>query len=222
MLRRLHMSAAILLAVGMFAAPAAEAVPVHFNIGSCVSGDCDSYFASGGGSILAELDVINGTDLVITLTNALNSTAFNDDPFLTNLGFQYSGMISGLTFNSFTVLSGVVARPTFVVDSSIRSFTIDFGFGFSDAGRTINRDDRFQAANPDESLQIVLGTSSQINVDDFTLGIAKVGGTGNDARGSAGLLIGRPGDVASVPEPASLLLVGLGMAALGVRRSRKA
>ena len=211
---------ALLLAATLFAAPAAEAVPVHFNIGSCVSGDCGNYFASGGGSILAELDVINGTDLLITLSNDLLSSAFNDDPYLTNLGFQYSGLLSGLTFSSFSVLSGIVTAPTFTVDSSIRSFFIDFGFGFSDSGRTIDRQNRFQAMDPNEVVQIVLGTTSNINLSDFTLGVAKIAGTGVDGRGAAAVLTGRAADVASVPEPASLLLVGLGMTALGVRRSR--
>jgi hypothetical protein len=208
-----------LLAASLFAAPA-EAVPVHFNIGSCVSGDCDNYFASGGGSILAELDVINGTDLLITLTNDLNSSALNDDPYLTNLGFEYSGLLSGLTFNSFTVLSGLVAAPTFTVDSSIRSFFIDFGFGFSSSGQTIDQQNRFQAMDPNEVVQIVLGTTSNIDLSDFTLGVAKIAGTGVDGRSDAGVLTGRASDVASVPEPASLLLMGLGMAAFGARRSR--
>lgn len=218
MLPRLVVPVALLTVI-LSAAPA-QAVPVNFNIGSCVSGDCDSYFASGGGSIFAELDVINGTDLLITLTNDLNSNAVNDDPYLTNLGFEYSGLLNGLTFNSFTVLSGIVATPTFTVDSSIRSFFIDFGFGFSDSGRTTDQQNRFQAMDPNEVVQIVLGTTSNINLSDFMLGVAKVAGTGLDGRGAAGVLTGRGSDVASVPEPASLLLVGLGMAAFGARRSR--
>ena len=194
------------LAFGLLIVTApAQAAPISFNLASCVNGDCGSFAQSGGGSILAELDIINGNDLLITLTNALNRSAVNDDPMLTNLGFEYGGLLSGLTFDRFTVLSGTVATPTFTVDTSIRSFFIDFGFGFSDAGRTSEREGRFQAMDPQEVVQIVVGTTGEIDLSAFTLGVAKIGGTGTDGRGEAATLIGDP--IASVPEPATLLLL---------------
>ena len=215
MTKRIARLAAGMLGLLMWTAPA-QALPISFNIGSCVNGDCASFEQSGGGAIIAELDVINGNDLLITLTNALNRTALNDDPMLTNLGFEYLGALSGLTFDSFTVLSGTVATPSFTVDTSIRSFFIDFGFGFSDAGRTTEREGRFQAMDPQEVVQIVIGTTGQIDLSEFTLGVAKIGGTGTDGRGEAATLIGD--QVASVPEPGSLLLMMVG--AIGVLHRR--
>ena len=206
-----------LIVFGFLATPA-QADPVYFNVGSCVTGDCSSFYDSGGGSIQVELDVLNGTDLLITLTNNLNRDALRDDPYLTNLGFDYSQILSGLTFDSFTVLSGIVGVPRFSVNSSIRSFFIDFGFGFSDSGRASEVQNRFQAMDPNEVVRIVVGTNSTINLADFTLAVAKVAGTGLDGRGSAAVLVGRSADVASVPEPTSLLLVGLGVTVFGMRR----
>ena len=206
------------MSVFVFFATPAQAEPVYFNVGNCITGDCASFHDSGGGSIQAELDVINGTDLLITLTNNLNRNAPNDDPDLTNFGFDYSGVLSGLALDSFTVLSGIVGTPRFIVDSSIRSFFIDFGFGFSDSGRASEVQNRFQAMDPNEIVQLVVRTTSTINIADFTLGVAKLAGTGLDGRGSAAVLVGHGADVASVPEPTSLLLIGLGVTVFGMRR----
>jgi hypothetical protein len=198
-----------LVLLTLFGAPAAQADPLFFNIGTCHAGACGDFALSGGGSIEARMSVINETDLLITLTNALNADAPGDDPYLTNLGFEYGSLLSGLVFSSFTVLSGTVATPTFTVDSTLRTFHIDFGFGFSDDGSTSGRDNRFQAMDPNEVVQIVVGTTSNIDLAHFQLGIAKVAGAGVDGRSGAITLTGTP---VSVPEPGSLmaLLAGLG------------
>ena len=215
MLRRFVPSAALIL-VCAFYAPEAQADPIFFNIANCVSGDCASLASSGGGSIVAEINVVNGNDLLITLTNNLNQGAANDDPLLTNLGFDYGGALSGLTFDHFQVLSGVVATPTFTVDTTIRSFFIDFGFNFSQATRTSERAGRFGAG---ETVQILVGTTGLVDPSEFDLGIAKVGGTGVNGVGGAAVLNGSPS--ASVPEPGSLMALMIGFGAFGLRRRRR-
>jgi hypothetical protein len=112
-------------------------------------------------------------------------------------------------------LAGTVAAPTFTVDTSIRSFFIDFGFNFSQATRTSERPGRFASG---ETVQIRVGTSGPVDPSAFTLGIAKVAGTGLNGLGGAAILTGRPGHTASVPEPGSLLAVVLGLGVFGVRR----
>jgi hypothetical protein len=213
----LRLAPVLTLAAIVLFAPRAEAVPVYFSIDTCTVGDCAAFHQSGQGAIVAELDVINGNDLLITLTNGLNAYANGDDPHLTNIGFEYGSLLSGLTFDSFTVLSGTVARPTLTVDTSIRSFFIDFGFVFPDDR---NRDNWFQAANPNEIVQMVVGTTGDVDLSQFLLGVAKVGGAGEGGLSGAITLTGEPSTYASVPEPTSLALVGVGFAALCVRRSR--
>ena len=214
MLRRFVPSAALALMCAFYA-PEAQADPIFFNIANCVSGDCASFAASGGGSIVAEINVVNGSDLLITLTNNLHQGAANDDPLLTNLGFDYGGTLSGLTFDSFQVLSGVVATPTFTVDTTIRSFFIDFGFNFSQATRTSERAGQFGSG---EVVRILVGTNGLIDPSEFDLGIAKVGGTGANGVGGAAVLTGSPS--ASVPEPGSLMALMIGFGAFGLRRRR--
>jgi hypothetical protein len=211
----------IVAVVTLFAAPAAQALPIQFSIDNCASGDCVSYVASGQGAILASLDVINGNDLLITLTNALNEDADNDDPYLTSLGFEYGSLLSGLTFDSFRVLSGVVATPTFAINTSIRSFFIDFGFAFSDDLSTSGRDRRFQAMDPDEVVQIIVGTSGAVDLNQFVLGVAKVAGAGTNGRSSAIVLTGTPTTPTSIPEPQSLLAVLVGFGAFTAHRRQR-
>lgn len=188
----------------------AQAAPLFFNIQDCSFGDCSAFAQSGGGSIFASLDVVNGNDLLITLTNALRADALNDDPYLTALGFQYDGVLTDLRFESFTVLSGTVAKPAFSVDSSIRSFFIDFGFGFSDTA-----DGRFQAMDPNEAVRILLTTTGDVDVSQFTQGVAKVAGGGDNGAGGSFVLTGGP---TPVPEPGSLMALMVGFGVLSIRR----
>ncbi len=54
------------------AAPA-QAAPISYDIGSCLSGDSGNFPLPVAGSILAKHEVVNSNDLLITLTNALES-----------------------------------------------------------------------------------------------------------------------------------------------------
>ena len=216
MLRRFVAPAALLLLCVAYA-PEAEAAPIFFNIANCASGDCTSLALSGGGSVNAEVEVINGNDLLITLSNNLNSAAPGDAPLVTSLGFEYGSFLSGLTFDAFTVLSGTVYRPTFTVDTSIRSFYIDFGFGFSDSGRASEIAGRMDVG---DVVQIAVGTNGDVDLSHFDLGVAKVGGTGVNGLGGGAVLTGRPGHTASVPEPGSLMALMIGFGALTLRRRR--
>jgi hypothetical protein len=214
MFRRLAIPAALFLFASF--APPAEAVPLYFDIGNCVQGDCAAFAQSGRGSIFAELDVVDGNNLLITLTNALNANATNDDPFLTALGFEYAGVLSGLTFDRFTVLSGNVAEPVFSVNSSIRTFFIDFGFGFSHTA-----DGRFQAMDPNEVVQILVGTTGDVSTSQFNLGVAKLAGVGDGGAGGSVVLNGTPSPI-SVPEPGSWLAVMVGLGTVTIRRKWRA
>jgi hypothetical protein len=197
-----------------------HAAPIYFDIASCASGDCPAFAQSGGGSINVQMDVVDDTNLLITLTNRLNADAVNDDPYLTNLGFEYTGLLSGLAFESFTVIQGNVVAPTLTVDSSIRSFFIDFGFAFPYLGRATERDGRFQAMDPNEIVQIALRTTSVIDASQFTEGVAKVAGAGTDGLSNAIVLTGAPSQTASVPEPGTLGALIVGLATFSLRRRR--
>ena len=210
MVRRVASVSALLLGV-LYSAPA-QANPLYFDVNACARGNCDAFAQSGGGSIFAELELVNGNDLLITLTNALNAEADNDDPYLTALGFEYGGLLSGLTFDSFTVLSGNVARPLFTVDSTIRSFFIDFGFGFSGA----QSEGRFQAMDPNEVVQILIGTTGDVAMAQFNLAVAKLEGMGDGGASGSVVLTGTP--QAAVPEPGSLMALMVGLGTLTVRR----
>jgi hypothetical protein len=218
MFRQLPIALALCLVCAF--ASGAQADPLYFSIGNCVDGDCSAFNDSGRGDILAKLDVVNGNDLLITLTNRLNADAPDDDPYLTNLGFEYGSLLSGLSFDSFSVVSGIVGTPSFTVDSSIRSFFIDFGFGFSTSGRYSEREQRFQAMDPNEVVQILIGTTGDVDLSHFDLGVAKVAGAGEGGLSSAIVLTGTPS--ASVPEPSSLLLMALGFGAVTARRRLRA
>jgi len=198
------------LAILLFA-QRVEATPVFFNIDTCAVGDCSAFDASGGGTIVAELDVLNGNDLLITLRNRLNADASGDQPYVANVKFQYDGPLAGVTIDNFSVLSGTVAAP------SLRVGTSYFGFAFPDYGK---RENRFQAGRPTEVVQMVMGTTGPVDLSRFVLGLAKIGGAGEDGAGGPITLTGTPSSRASVPEPTSLALVGLGLVVFHLRRQR--
>jgi hypothetical protein len=209
----------LFVCTSLLGAPSAEALPVSFTIGHCVSGDCAAFDVSNRGSIDATIEQVNGNDLLITVENNLNADAVGDEPFLAYFGFQYGGLLSGLTLDNFTVLSGIVGTPTFLIDSSISAFAIDFGFAFSQ-GRGALRDGRFQANDPNELVQILVGTTGTVDLDNFSRGFAKIGGAGDN--GASGAIVLTGGRTATVPEPGSLMLLLIGAGIESARRRRSA
>ncbi|HEX2445479.1 MAG TPA: hypothetical protein VHJ77_16155 [Vicinamibacterales bacterium] len=75
---------AVVVAFGLLEANPAQALPLSLN--TCLFG-CGAFGASGGGSIEATLEIVNGNDFLITLTNSLNSAATNDRRMSTGSGF---------------------------------------------------------------------------------------------------------------------------------------
>ena len=214
MFRRFFPSVVLVL-ICAFYAPEAQAEPIYFNIANCVSGDCGSFSLSGGGSVDAMVEVVNGNDLLITFANNLNSDASGDSPIVTSLGFDYGSTLEGLTFDGFAVIAGTVYRPTFSVDTAIKSFYIDFGFLFSDSTRTSQIAGRMDVG---DVVQMLIGTTGSIDITRFDLGVAKVGATGLNGLGGGAVLTGAPSTTARVPEPGSLMALMVGFGALTLRR----
>jgi hypothetical protein len=175
-------------------ANAAQASP--FNLNTCILG-CSGFNSSGGGSIQGTLDIVNGNDFLITLTNSLNSAATGDAPFVDWLGFLYHSPLAGATIQGFTVLSGAVTQPSFI---NLSGLYVGFGFNFQNSGSGA-----FQALNPDESIRILVATSGFVNPAKFAGAVAYVGGLGNYGTRSA--LIG--GRIRVVPEPTTFTLMSV-------------
>ena len=216
MLRRVVPSVALVLACAAYA-PEAQAEPIFFNIANCVSGDCGSFSLSGGGSVDAVVDVINGNELLITFANNLNADAPGDSPIVTSLGFDYGSTLTGLSFDSFQVLAGTVTTPTFKIDTAIKAFYIDFGFFFADSAKASEIAGRMDIG---DVVQMVIGTTGLIDISLFDLGVAKVGAIGVDGRGGGAVLTGNPSSTATVPEPGSLMALIVGFGAITLRRRR--
>jgi PEP-CTERM motif len=188
-------------------ANAAQAIP--FSLSTCVTGDCAALDLSGGGTIEATLDIVNSNDLLITLTNSLNSDADGDAPFVQRLGFIYDGSLAGVTIGSVTVLSGTVSQPSLTLNQNLTSFNVDFGFNFENN----NGPGRFQALNPDEVIQILVTTTGVVDPSLFTNAVAQIGGIGPDGDYSA--------TISAVPEPTTLALMSVaGFGAFLLRRRR--
>jgi hypothetical protein len=190
-----------------------QANPAHalpFSLNTCVIG-CGAFSASGGGSIEATVDIVNGNDLLITLTNSLNSAANGDAPYIDWLGFLYHAPLTGAAIQSFTVLSGAVSRPSLINLSGLYG---GFGFDFQNTGSGA-----FQALTPDESIRILVATSGVVHPALFTGAVSQVRGIGTNGSSGA-IIIGVPG-VTAVPEPTTLTLISVaGLGAMLLRRRR--
>jgi hypothetical protein len=103
-----------------------------------------------------------------------------------------------------------------MVDTAIKAFFIDFGFAFSSSDSNATRQGRFQASDPDEVIQILVGTTGNVELHRFHRGVAKVGGTGDGGVSGGAVIVGT--NTASVPEPGTLASLLVGVAAVGLRR----
>jgi hypothetical protein len=179
----------------LFQASTAQATT--FNLDSCGTGDC---WALGGGSVLVDLEVIDGTNLLITITNSL----VGDGAFLQKLGIAYDGSLAGVTIEDVDVLEGTVDNPTLFLNQKLTSFLVDVGAAFANTGTG-----RF---SPDEVIEIKIATTGLINPLLFTGFYAKVGGVGANGNYSATL---------TTPEPSTLVLFSMASFGAALLRRRR-
>jgi hypothetical protein len=195
---------AVVVAIGLLEANPAQAVPLSLN--TCLLG-CGAFSASGGGSVEATLEIVNGNDFLITLTNSLNNAATNDAPYVDWLGFLYHAPLAGATIQSFAVLSGTVTQPSFY---NLSGLYVGFGFNFQNSGPG-----GFQSMMPDEKIQILVATSGFVNPALLTGAVAQIGGLARNGTSGA-IIVGTP-----VPEPTTLTLLSVaGFGTLLLRRRR--
>lgn len=197
---------AAFLIIGFFLVMPISSHAISFSLNTCGTEDCQY----SGGSVDATIDLNADGQIVLHIENNIIIGAVGEDPYVNELGFEYDGELNDLDMISFDG-HGNVSAPSFYTSGSVTKFNVDFGFDYQTAN---NDPGRFQVG---EYVDIVLGTTSNVNLDSFLLAAAHIGTVGADGEYSVTLT----GSAAPVPEPATLLLVGAGILGIGVANRKR-